>query len=211
MKARFLSYWKSLPRWVCLVVLLPLGLFPLTGCTEQMEPDGQKSAALLLSAATTMKIADGVVYGTGVGTNIWATQRVLSSAPNAFAIMDATKTYVIFATPTANMGNGNYSWWFALADMRKFQLTSQAIARLPQFGNMANNSTFSGLVNTADRMGWKVTSAKDLPWGFRLSLQSAITWLATSCGQALTDFLVVPIFSVDGWKEPLIKYLPTDS
>jgi hypothetical protein len=158
-----------------------------------------------------MKIADGVVYGTGVGTNIWATQRVLSSAPNAFAIMDATKTYVIFATPTANMGNGNYSWWFALADIRKFQLTSQAIARLPQFGNMANSSTFSGLVNTADRMGWRVVPPKDLPWEFRLSLQSAITWLATSCGQALTDFLVVPIFSVDGWKEPLIEYLPTDS
>lgn len=209
MKARFLDYWKKLPRWICVVVFVMVSL-PVAGCGS--AEDGQENAALLLSAAVTTKMADGMVYGTGVGTNIWATWRVMSSAPSTVALMDPTRQYVIFGAPTARDMLGNSNWWFTLADVKKFQLTSDAIKQLPELGNIANGSTFSGVVNTAQRMGWTVVKPDELPWAFRLSLLSAMKFLAYSASQTLTDFLAIPILdNGDGWKEPLIDYLPTDT
>lgn len=212
MKAKLLSYWRGLPRWVCLAGVMLLGLFPAASCDSQQAPDGQESAAKLLSIAPLAMMGDGQVYGSGVGTNIWATWRVMSSAPSTVALMDQTRQYVIFGAPTTRDMLGNCNWWFSLIDVKKFQLTSDAIKQLPELGNIANGGTFSGVVNTAERMGWTVVKPDELPWSFRLSLLSAMKFLAYSAGQNLTDFLAIPVLdNGNGWQEPVIDLLPVDS
>jgi len=190
--------------------------FPLTACdTANLDdPAWQKEqAARLLAAAPLTIIADGQVYGSGVGTNIWAVWRVIQQQPNAIALMNPARTQVIFAVPTAvDTTTGLCNWWFSMIDIGKFQLTSTALKHFPQLGNITNGSSFGTLVDTAVKNGWKVVKPDEFPWTFRLALTSAMNFIAYSSSQALSDFLVVPILdNGHGWQEPVIDLIGTDS
>lgn len=191
-------FWRTVPRWGC---LLPIILLPLTACVG--EPDYRaEHAGNLLAGAPVVATATGQVYGTHVATSVWAAVRVMAQAPSTFLLADPSQTKFIFAAPTA-CKDGNCQFFFSMVDVAKFSLMQYR-----SMGNITDGGSFSKLVTAAEQQGFRVISPDEMPVVFRLALMSALNYLATGVSTALTDFLAAPTLP-ENWQEPVFYKLPT--